>query len=423
MGRGDDVAEVLTLERSPVRAVEVAIEEIRRGRMVVVVDDEDRENEGDLIMAAQFATPADLAFMVRHTTGIVCAAITEERADALRLPLMVKDGEDPRGTAFTISIDKAEGTSTGVSSADRAATLRALSDPAAVATDFHRPGHVFPLRARRGGVLQRAGHTESAVDLCRMAGLEPAGILAELIDDSGAMAHQSESRAFAEDHGLSVVSVADIVRYRRAWESIVKRESSGRIPIDGDDWTAVAYSDDDGLEHVALVLGDVDQACPGGGGPVLTRVHSECLTGDVFGSRRCDCGEQLQAAIKTISVAGSGVVVYLRGHEGRGIGIAHKLRAYGLQDRGYDTVDANLALGLPADSRDYGVGAAILRDLGVRRVRLLTNNPAKYGGLSGHGVVVESRQPIVVTPNSDNLTYLTTKRTRMNHDLLESETS
>jgi 3,4-dihydroxy 2-butanone 4-phosphate synthase/GTP cyclohydrolase II len=419
---------ITALKSSAARAVELALADLKGGRMVLVVDDEDRENEGDLIMAAQFATPESMAFMIRHTSGVLCVGITDQRADELDLPLMVKDGSDPRGTAFTISVDKRLGTSTGISGADRAATVAALADPATRPTDLSRPGHVFPLRARPGGVLQRAGHTEVAVDLCRLAGLEPAGVLAELANEDGTMARRDDIQAFAARHKLVVISVADVIRYRREFESLVQRVSVGRLPIDDTDWSAVAYrSLSDGVEHLALMLGDVDQrgSTPGSESwtPVLVRVHSECLTGDVFGSRRCDCGEQLSAAIERISKAGRGVIVYLRGHEGRGVGLGHKLRAYSLQDAGLDTVDANLAQGLPIDSREYGVGAQILHDLGVRDIRLMTNNPAKYGGLSGHNVRIVGREPIVVTPNPNNLSYLTTKRTRLNHHLRESEIS
>jgi 3,4-dihydroxy 2-butanone 4-phosphate synthase / GTP cyclohydrolase II len=325
-------------------------------------------------------------------------------------------------------VDVKAGTTTGVSGADRALTVRALADPATRPSDLCRPGHVFPLRARPGGVLQRAGHTESAVDLCRLAGLEPAGVLAEVTNDDGSMARRPQLARFAAEHGLVTVAVADLVRYRRATETLVRREAAGRVPSEVGEFTAVSFrSVTDGIEHVALVLGDVDQrgAQPGSAAaePVLVRVHSECLTGDVFGSRRCDCGEQLAAALGRIGAAGRGVVVYLRGHEGRGIGLSHKLRAYTLQDAGMDTVDANLAQGLPVDGREYGFGAQILRDLGVSEIRLMTNNPAKYRGLSGHGVTIAGREPLVVTPNPDNLSYLRTKRARMDHVLGGSEVS
>ncbi|WP_300016626.1 bifunctional 3,4-dihydroxy-2-butanone-4-phosphate synthase/GTP cyclohydrolase II [Pseudonocardia sp.] len=395
-----------------------ALVELRRGRMVLVVDDEDRENEGDLVAAAELATPETLAFMIRHTSGLICVGVEGARADELDLPLMVTDSDDPRGTAFTVSVDLKGVTSTGVSAADRAATIRALVDPATRPGDLSRPGHVFPLRARAGGVLRRAGHTESAVDLCRLAGLFPAGVLSEVTNDDGTMARRPELARFAAEHGLVSVTVADIVRHRRRTEALVRREASGRVPSEHGEFTAITYRSlvDDG-EHVALVLGAVHQAGDvGSGDAVPVRVHSECLTGDVFGSRRCDCGEQLDAAMTRIGEAGRGVVVYLRGHEGRGIGLSHKLRAYTLQDAGLDTVDANLVQGLPVDSREYGVGAQILRDLGIRQIRLMTNNPAKYRGLAGHGIRILGREPLVVTPNPDNISYLTTKRTRMDHE-------
>ncbi|WP_033287644.1 bifunctional 3,4-dihydroxy-2-butanone-4-phosphate synthase/GTP cyclohydrolase II [Amycolatopsis jejuensis] len=403
--------------------VAAALEELRRGRMIVVADDEGRENEGDLIMAAEFATPEALGFMIRHTSGVVCVAITEERADELDLPLMTNAATDPRGTAFTVSVDKRAGTTTGVSGADRAATVRALVDPATEPADLTRPGHIFPLRARRGGVLQRPGHTEAAADLCRLAGLAPAGLLSELTNDDGTMMREHDLRSFAAAHGLVMITVADLVAYRRRSESLVRRESAGRVPLAGRDWCAVAYqSTPDGLEHVAFVLGDVDQR-RADGSPVLVRVHSECLTGDVFGSQRCDCGEQLRASLERIAEAGRGVVVYLRGHEGRGIGLAQKLRAYALQDRGMDTVDANLALGLPVDARDYVAAAWILRDLGVREVCLLTNNPAKLSGLSGPGVEVVAQEPVPAAPTPANIAYLVAKRDRMDHTLRLSGTS
>ncbi|NMI01759.1 bifunctional 3,4-dihydroxy-2-butanone-4-phosphate synthase/GTP cyclohydrolase II [Pseudonocardia acidicola] len=399
------------------RAVEAALAELRRGRMVLVVDDEDRENEGDLIMAAELATPEAMAFMIRHTSGLLCVGITGERADALRLPLMVTDSDDPRGTAFTVSVDLKSKTTTGVSATDRALTIRALVDPATRPEDLSRPGHIFPLRAREGGVLRRAGHTESAVDLCRLAGLRPAGVLSEVTNDDGTMARRPELARFAERHGLLTIAVADIVRYRRQTETLVRREAAGRVPSEYGEFTAITYrSLVDDCEHVALVMGEVNQTADTGD-PVLVRVHSECLTGDVFASRRCDCGEQLSLAMRKIGEAGRGVVVYLRGHEGRGIGLSHKLRAYNLQDAGLDTVDANLAQGLPVDSREYGIGAQMLRDLGVREIRLMTNNPAKYRGLAGHGVRIAAREPLIITPNPDNISYLTTKRNRLDHAL------
>jgi len=407
-------------------AVEGALVALRQGQMVLVVDDEDRENEGDLIMAAEHVTLEAVAFIVRHTTGLLCVALPDERADELSLPLMVAKGDDPRCTAFTVSVDSRRGVTTGVSAADRASTIAALADPATRPQDLTRPGHVFPLRARPGGVLRRAGHTESAVDLCRLAGLTPAGLLAEVTNDDGTMARRPELARFAAEHRLASITVADLVRFRRRTELLVVREAEGRVPSDHGEFRAISYrSTIDDQVHVALVFGEVNQGAASVGtpeaAPVLARVHSECLTGDVFGSRRCDCGEQLNRAMQRISEAGRGVVVYLRGHEGRGIGISHKLRAYNLQDHGLDTVDANLALGLPVDTREYGVGAQILRDLGVRDVRLMTNNPAKYRGLSGHGITISAREPLIVTPNAANVAYLDTKRIRLHHALDTSE--
>ncbi|MFC5996377.1 bifunctional 3,4-dihydroxy-2-butanone-4-phosphate synthase/GTP cyclohydrolase II [Pseudonocardia hispaniensis] len=407
-------------------AVEAALAELRRGRMVLVVDDEDRENEGDLIMAAEKVTPEAMAFLIRHTSGVVCVGLTEQRADELRLPLMVADGDDPRGTAFTVSVDLRAGTTTGVSAADRTATIRALADPATRPEDLTRPGHIFPLRARPGGVLRRAGHTEAAVDLCRLAGLTPAGVLAEVTNDDGTMARRPQLAAFAAAHHLVTIAVADLVRYRRRTETLIRREAAARVPSDHGEFTAITYRtllETEGTEHVALVRGEVNQTGDPAADPLLVRVHSECLTGDVFGSRRCDCGPQLATAMARIAAAGRGVLVYLRGHEGRGIGLSHKLRAYTLQDAGLDTVDANLAQGLPVDSREYGIGAQILRDLGVRKIRLMTNNPAKYRGLTGHGIHIAAREPLIIPPNPDNIAYLTTKRTRLDHALGEGPLS
>jgi 3,4-dihydroxy 2-butanone 4-phosphate synthase/GTP cyclohydrolase II len=408
-------------DSDPTKLVERALAELRRGRMVLVVDDEDRENEGDLVMAAEFATAEALGFMIRHTSGLICVGLTGERADELGLGLMVDDGDDLRGTAFTVSVDAKQGTTTGVSGAERAATISALVDPATRSGDLSRPGHVFPLRARPGGVLQRAGHTESAVDLCRLAGLLPAGILAKIGNDDGTMARGPQLVRFAAEHALVTLAVADLAQYRRRAEAVVRREAAGRVPTPFGEFTAVTFrAEHDDLQHVALVLGDIDQVTADDSNAsedVLARVHSECLTGDVFGSLRCDCGEQLKVALGRIADVGRGVVVYLRGHEGRGIGLSHKLRAYTLQDAGFDTVDANLAQGLPADSREYGIGAQILLGLGVRRIRLMTNNPAKCRGLSGHGVRIVDREPLVVAPNADNIAYFTTKQARLNHDL------
>jgi 3,4-dihydroxy 2-butanone 4-phosphate synthase / GTP cyclohydrolase II len=390
-----------------------AIAAIGGGGMVVVVDDEDREDEGDLVVAADAVGPADVAFIVRHTSGVVCVAVTEERAEALALPLMVARGEEAMGTAFTVTVDARHGTSTGISAADRAVTIRALADPTTVAADLVRPGHVFPLRARPGGVLRRAGHTEAAVDLARLAGREPAGVLCEIVAADGSMARRPDLARFAAEHGLPLLRIADLVRHRRRTERLVERVGTSRLPTRRGEFTAHGFrSVLDGVEHVALVLGDV-----AGGEPVLVRVHSECLTGDVLGSLRCDCGEQLDAAMAMIAAEGRGVVVYLRGHEGRGIGIAHKLRAYALQDVGHDTVDANVALGLPVDARDHGIGAHVLADLGVTAMRLMTNNPAKYRGLEGYGLEIVERVPLQVAATPTNRRYLETKRSRLDHVL------
>lgn len=392
---------------------EQAIAAIARGEIVAVVDDPDRENEGDLIMAAQFATAETMAFFIRHTSGVVCVGMTGERLDALKLPLMVAEAgnHEAMATAFTVTVDARIGISTGICASDRAATVRALADPASEAADFVRPGHIFPLRARPSGVLHRAGHTEASVDLARLAGLEPAGVLAEVVLPDGNMARVPELRSFCAEHGLLLLSIADLVQMRMRNERLVREVSAARIPTEWGEFTAHAFEstiDDD--QHVAFVCGDLS-----GDEPVLVRVHSECLTGDVFASRRCDCGEQLAATMRQIAGEGRGVVVYLRGHEGRGIGITHKLRAYQLQDRGADTVDANIALGLPVDSRHYGVGAQILAALGVTKMRLMTNNPAKYAGLIGFGLEIVERVALHPTVTADNLRYLSTKRARMGH--------
>lgn len=404
------------VEMSPIENVVAAI---ARGEMIVMVDDEDRENEGDLIMAAQFATPEKIAFIVRHTSGVVVAPLSGERCDDLRLPLMVDNNTESHRTAFTISVDLLEGTTTGISAADRAATLCALADPKISHSAFARPGHIFPLRAREGGVLKRAGHTEAAVDLARLAGLQPAGIICEIQNDDGTMSRLPDLRKFCAEHNLLLSSIADLVEYRRHHERLVERVGSATVPTEWGSFTCVAYkSTIDGIEHLAFVKGDVSD-----GAPVLTRVHSECLTGDVFGSKRCDCGPQLAAAMQQIDVAGKGVVVYLRGHEGRGIGIGHKIRAYSLQDEGFDTVDANTELGLPVDSREYGIGAQILADLGARELRLMTNNPAKYGGIAGYGLSIVERVPLSIEPTPENEAYLRTKRERMGHVFDSSDIS
>jgi 3,4-dihydroxy 2-butanone 4-phosphate synthase/GTP cyclohydrolase II len=388
-----------------------AVEAIGRGEIVVVVDDEDRENEGDLIMAAEAATPEKIAFFVRHTSGVICAPLTGARLDELDIPLMVRDNTESHRTAFTYSVDLVHGTSTGISAADRAATLVALTDGSTLPSDLARPGHIFPLRYAEGGVLKRAGHTEAAVDLARMAGLAPAGVLCEIVNDDGTMARVPDLVEFCDTHGLLMISIAQLIRYRRQNEKLVRRVAEARIPTDWGDFTCYVYESLlDGEQHVAMVRGAVQ-----GEGDVLVRVHSECLTGDVFGSLRCDCGVQLDSAMRTIAEDGLGVLVYLRGHEGRGIGLGHKIRAYGLQEQGRDTIDANVELGLPVDSREYGIGAQILNDLGITTMRLMTNNPAKYGGLEGFGLEITGRVPVQTKPNPENIEYLRTKRERMGH--------
>jgi 3,4-dihydroxy 2-butanone 4-phosphate synthase/GTP cyclohydrolase II len=391
--------------------IETAIAEIKAGRAVVVVDDEDRENEGDLIFAAELVTKELMAFMIRYTSGYVCAPIPEVEADRLELPPQWHTNQDRRGTAYTVTVDAREGVSTGISAADRAHTIRLLADPATKPSDLSRPGHLVPLRARSGGVLRRPGHTEAAVDLATLAGLRPAGVLCELVNDDGTMMRLPQLTAFAEEHGLAIISIADLIEYRRRTERLVERITDARLPTEYGEFTAVGYrATNDNTEHIALVYGEL-----GDGRDVLVRVHSECLTGDVFASLRCDCGPQLQAALQRVAAEGRGVVLYIRGHEGRGIGLLHKLQAYQLQDGGRDTVDANLDLGLPADARDYGTGAQILYDLGVRTMRLLTNNPAKRAGLEGYGLAIVGREPLPIRPHPENLRYLQTKRDRMGH--------
>lgn len=394
-------------------SVEDALRELRAGKPIVVIDDADRENEGDLIFAAQMATPELVGFMIRHTSGYVCVGMTGEDLDRLGLPPMTAVNEDRKGTAYAVSVDARDVVSTGISAADRALTIKVLSDSATEPYELTRPGHVMPLRAVPGGVLRRAGHTEAAVDLTRMAGLNPAGALCELVNDDGSMMRAPQCRVFADEHGLVLISIEDLIRFRRRNESQIERVAVVALPTEFGTFAAHGYrSTIDGSEHVALVVGDM-----GAGEDVLVRVHSECLTGDVFASLRCDCGPQLHAAMRQVAEAGRGVVLYVKGHEGRGIGLLDKLRAYALQDTGRDTVDANLDLGLPADARDYGTGAQILVDLGVRSMRLLTNNPAKRAGLEGYGLTISERVPLVIDSNDHNREYLRTKVTRMGHDL------
>ncbi len=395
--------------------IERAIADIAAGKAVVVVDDEDRENEGDLIFAAELVTPELVAFMVRYTSGYICVPLTDADCDRLDLPPMFHTNQDKRGTAYTVTVDAREGVSTGISATDRARTISLLASGDSAPVDFTRPGHVVPLRAKEGGVLRRTGHTEAAIDLARLAGLRPAGVLCELVSqkDEGDMARLDECKAFAAEHGLAIISIADLVAYRRRNETQVKRVAEAKIPTEFGDFRAVGYDSLlDGIEHIALVRGEI-----GDGENVLVRVHSECLTGDVFGSRRCDCGPQLSAALSAVADEGRGVVLYVRGHEGRGIGLMHKLQAYQLQDGGSDTVDANLELGLPADARDYGTGAQILVDLGIHTMRLLSNNPDKRAGLEGYGLEIVGRVPLPTLATPENLRYLKTKRDRMGHDL------
>ncbi|HLQ57124.1 MAG TPA: bifunctional 3,4-dihydroxy-2-butanone-4-phosphate synthase/GTP cyclohydrolase II [Streptosporangiaceae bacterium] len=396
--------------------VERAIADIAAGRAAVVVDDADRENEGDIIFAASKATTGLMAFTIRHTSGVICVPMPGEDLDRLQLPLMTAQNKERMRTAFTVSVDARDGVTTGISAADRARTVRTLVDSATEPYELVRPGHIFPLRYAEGGVLRRPGHTEAAVDLARLAGLPPVGVLAEVVNDDGTMARLPALRAFADEHGLALISIAQLIEYRRHSERMVGRVVETRLPNQFGEWRAFGYLNSvDGTEHVALVLGDIGDA--GGTGAVLVRMHSECLTGDVFGSQRCDCGDQLKAAMAMIAAEGRGIVLYLRGHEGRGIGLLSKLRAYNLQDGGADTVDANLELGLPADAREYSTGAQMLADLGVRSLRLLTNNPAKVRGLSGFGIEVAGRVSLPASPTHDNLRYLMAKRDRLGHQI------
>lgn len=391
--------------------IEEAIDAIAQGEFLVVVDDEDRENEGDLIIAAEKVTPEAIAFMVRFTSGLICMPVVGERLDDLQLPLMVADNTDIHRTSFTVSVDYTPGTTTGISAEDRAATITAMIDPTTRPSDMARPGHVFPLRYCEGGVLRRPGHTEAAVDLARLAGLYPAGVLCEIVNDDGSMARGADLERFAKEHGIHLVTIADLIAYRRQIEQLVTRTSEVILPTPAGEFRAIGYRDHvGGAEHLALVHGDIHD-----GSPVLVRIHSECLTGDVFRSRRCDCGDQLEMAMEEIVAAGAGVVVYLGGHEGRGIGLLGKLEAYALQDQGRDTVEANLDLGLPADARDYGSAAQILRDLGVSSVRLLTNNPTKVEAMNEAGIKVTDRLPLMVPPSDINHGYLRAKAEKLGH--------
>lgn len=398
---------------SSFHAIEDAVAAIREGRMIIVVDDADRENEGDLVCAAEKVTADVVNFMATHGRGLICVPIHGSRLDELRIPPMVSENTDARETAFAVSVDYRHTTTTGISAHDRADTVRALLDPEARPEDFSRPGHIFPLRYAEGGVLKRAGHTEAAVDLAQLAGLAPAGVICEVMQGDGSMARLPELLELSDKYDLPIITIADLIQHRRRSEKLVRRVAEARMPTTFGEFTAVGYESLlDGTQHIALVKGEV-----AGQDAVLVRVHSECLTGDVFASQRCDCGDQLAKALENIEAEGRGVVLYFRGHEGRGIGLLHKLQAYRLQEDGADTVEANLNLGLPVDARDYGIGAQILADLGVTTMRLMTNNPTKRAGLEGYGLEIVERVPLEVDPNDENIAYLRAKREKLGHIL------
>lgn len=390
----------------PNQKIQQAVEALKAGKFIIITDNIDRENEGDLIIAAEMATPENIAFMIRHTGGILCVPMLEERLEQLKLHQMVSENTDRKQTAFTVTIDYRHGTTTGISAADRSKTIQALADPLVTSEDFMRPGHIFPLKYKKGGVLKRAGHTEASIDLLKLAGLQPVAVISELMKDNGEMMRMSDLQTFSDQFDIPLLTIDELIRYRRKKEKLVTCVSEARLPTQFGDFTAFVYrSELDEMEHLALVKGSVKDK-PN----ILVRVHSECLTGDVFGSKRCDCGHQLHMAMEKIAQEGEGVIVYLRGHEGRGIGLGHKLRAYSLQDLGKDTYEANIELGFPADSREYGIGAQILADLGVTTLRLLTNNPSKYSGLAAYDLSIVERVPLISEPNEENKRYLKAKK-------------